>query len=522
MQGFQRTTVALLVIAAGLTQIQAAERPSFSTQALAATQEREPLRYIIKYKELSPSLMSKSDQPAPLSAGKFQSKAAQRLLEQAHAKVLKHLEKQSASVARLTPAQLKQLKANPAVAYVELDPRRYLMAEQVTYGIPMVQADQLSDSNISNMKVCIVDTGYDLGHPDLPSAGITGNDGYGSVDSGNWYTDGNGHGTHVAGTIAALGGNDIGVVGVSPSGNLGLHIVKVFNNNGDWAYGSDLVQAIQQCRDAGSTVISMSLGGGASSTTERNAMDAAYQAGVLVVAAAGNDGNSSLSYPASYDSVVSVAAVDSSGNRASFSQYNNQVEVSAPGVDVRSTTPGNTYSTYSGTSMATPHASAVYALVWSQHRQCTAQQIRKVVNLTAQDRGTSGRDAYYGYGIVKAKQASDLIDQQGCDASGGGGGNAQEKTYSNLAAARGAWLYQSVNVPSGTQRLVVSISGGSGDADLYTRLGSRPTTSQWTCRPYKNGNQETCTHENPAAGTWHIGLRGYAAFSGVTMNWRYE
>ena len=521
MQRLQRMTVALLVMAAGLAQVQAAEQPSFSTQALEAIQEQGPLRYIIKYKELSPALMGKADQPAPLSAGKFQRQAAQRLIEQVHAKVLMHLESQSASVARLTPAQLKQLKANPAVAYVELDPRRYLMAEQVPYGISMVQADQLSDSNIANMKVCIVDTGYDLGHPDLPSAGITGDDGYGSVDSGTWYTDGHGHGTHVAGTIAALGGNDIGVVGVSPSGNLGLHIVKVFNDNGYWAYGSDLVQAIQQCRDAGSTVISMSLGGGASSTTERNAMDAAHQNGVLVVAAAGNDGNSSLSFPASYDSVVSVAAVDSSGNHARFSQYNSQVEVAAPGVGVRSTIPGGNYANYSGTSMATPHVSAVYALVWSQHRQCTAQQIRKVVNSTAEDRGSAGRDAYYGFGIVKARQASDLIAEKGCDATGGGV-DAKEKTYENLSAARGKWLYQSVKVPSGATRLTVRISGGSGDADLYTRFGSRPTTRSWNCRPYLPGNQETCTQENPAAGTWYIGVRAYSAFSGVTMNWRYE
>ena len=101
------------------------------------------------------------------------------------------------------------------------------------------------------------------------------------------------------------------------------------------------------------------------------------------------------SYPASYDSVVSVAAVDSSGNHASFSQYNNQVEVAAPGVGVRSTLPGNRYASYNGTSMATPHVSAVYALVWSQHRQCTPAQIRRVVNITAEDRGTPGRDPYY-------------------------------------------------------------------------------------------------------------------------------
>src|SRR5690606_3054720 len=151
---------------------------------------------------------------------------------------------------------------------------------------------------------------------------------------------------------------------------------------------------------------------------------------VLVVAAAGNSGSSALSYPASYDSVVSVAAVASRGNRASFSQYNSQVEVAAPGVAVRSTTPGNTYASYNGPSMATPHVSAVYAKVWSQHRQCTAQQIRKVVNSTAEDRGSAGRDNYYGFGIVKAKRASDLIAQRGCDAAGSGG-NAEERTYEN-------------------------------------------------------------------------------------------
>lgn len=520
MQRFSRSTLALLLMGASFSHAQAADTPSFTANAKAAVDQQQPPRYIIKYKELAPSLAGKAGQLAPLSGGQFESQAAQRLLSQAQVQPLMHLDSQAASVARLTSAQLKQLKANPAVDYVELDPRRYLMAEQVPYGIPMVQANQLSDGNISSMKVCIVDTGYDLGHQDLPSAGVTGNDGYGGVDSGNWYEDGNGHGTHVAGTISALGGNDVGVVGVSPSGNLGLHIVKVFNNNGGWAYGSDLVMAIQQCRTAGSTVISMSLGGGASSVTERNAMDAAYQNGVLVVAAAGNNGTGALSYPASYDSVVSVAAVDSSGNRASFSQYNNQVEVAAPGVAVRSTTPGNNYASFNGTSMATPHVSAVYALVWSQHRQCSAAQIRNAVNATAEDRGTSGRDPNYGYGIVKAKRASDLIAQGGCDASGGD--NGQEQTYTNLSAARGAWVYYSVNVPSGSKRLTVTTSGGTGDADLYTRFGSRPTQSQWNCRPYLDGSQETCTLENPTAGTWHIGAHAYAAFSGMTLNWRYE
>ncbi len=95
-------------------------------------------------------------------------------------------------------------------------------------------------------------------------------------------------------------------------------------------------------------------------------------------------------------------------------------------------------------------------------------------------------------------------------------------TESNLSAAKGSWLYFPVNVPAGTGQLDVSISGGTGDADLYVRQGSNPTTSTYNCRPYKNGNSETCSFSNPAASTWYIGIRAYSAFSGVTLNWSYQ
>ncbi|OHU85372.1 MULTISPECIES: S8 family serine peptidase [Pseudoalteromonas] len=320
----------------------------------------------------------------------------------------------NAVVMNVTPQKLAELKANPQVANVEVDPKRYLMAESTPYGINMVQANQLADTMSGNRKVCIMDTGYTLNHPDLPSTGITGNDGHGSNDTGNWYNDGNGHGTHVAGTIAAIGGNGQGVVGVNPSGQLGLHIVKVFNDQGQWAYGSDLIKAIEQCEASGANVTSMSLGGSGSSTAERNAFQQSYDRGVLHIAAAGNSGNSSLSYPASYDAVVSVAAVDSSENKASFSQYNNQVEIAAPGVGVNSTWNNNGYKSISGTSMATPHVSGVAALVWSHYPECTNDEIRKVLNATAKDKGAPGRDTSYGHGIVQAKAAYDYIAQNGC------------------------------------------------------------------------------------------------------------
>jgi subtilisin family serine protease len=325
------------------------------------------------------------------------------------AKVVKRLPNSNAMAVVLTPNQKKRLANDSSVQSIEVDPKRYLLSESTPYGITMVQALQLSDSASVNQKVCIMDTGYTLNHADLPSAGVTGDDGYGSNDTGNWYNDGNGHGTHVAGTIAAIGNNNQGVVGVNPSGTLGLHIVKVFNDSGSWAYGSDLIQAINQCKNAGATVISMSLGGGASSSAEQAAFDSAYASGILNVAAAGNDGNSTMSYPASYSSVMSVAAVDSSGNVANFSQYNAQVEIAAPGVGVNSTYNNGGYKSLSGTSMAAPHVSGVAALVWGNNPNCTVQQIRNGLNSSAQDKGSSGRDNYYGYGIVKAKDADNYL-----------------------------------------------------------------------------------------------------------------
>lgn len=233
---------------------------------------------------------------------------------------------------------LEGLSRNPNIAYIEEDVKRYPLAQTSPYGIAMVQADQVSAGNAGTRKVCIIDSGYELGHEDLQSGNVAGHNDPGG--SGNWYTDENSHGTHVAGTIAALN-NSVGVVGVVPNGNLQLFIVKVFGASG-WSYSSSLVDALSKCRNAGSHVVSMSLGGSFSSKTEDNAFKNAYAAGVLSIAAAGNDGNTRKSYPASYASVVSVAAVDSSKALASFSQRNDAVEIAAPGVGVRSTVPTGT------------------------------------------------------------------------------------------------------------------------------------------------------------------------------------
>lgn len=255
----------------------------------------------------------------------------------------KHVElsKLDAMAVSVPSAALNGLRNNPNIVLVEEDSKRYLLSSQyepgTPYGITQVQADLVSDAGAGAVKVCIIDSGYDLGHPDLPTSGVTGR--YDS-GSGNWYTDENGHGTHVAGTIAALT-NGEGVVGVLPSGNVNLHIVKVFSASG-WSYSSSLIAAADQCATEGAQVINMSLGGSRANKTEERGFTQLANAGVLSIAAAGNDGNTRHSYPASYDAVVSVAAVDSTETIAAFSQQTNQVELAGPGVAVLSSVPRGT------------------------------------------------------------------------------------------------------------------------------------------------------------------------------------
>jgi serine protease len=234
---------------------------------------------------------------------------------------------------------LQGLQNNPNVVYIEADAERHPMAQTVPYGIPLVQAPAAwsAGGTGSNVLVCVIDSGINPGHEDLGN--ITG--GYPS----NWNSDTCGHGTHVAGSVGALN-NTRGVVGVAPDAS--FYIVRVFAGGTDgcgWAYSSTLIDAANRCKTAADAqgkrlVINMSLGGGQSSITESNGFANLYNTGsVLSIAAAGNAGNTTKSYPASYPSVMSVAAVDSNKALAGFSQRNDQVEIAAPGVDVLSTMP---------------------------------------------------------------------------------------------------------------------------------------------------------------------------------------
>lgn len=480
----------------------------------------------------------------------------------------------SASFSGKALSQVKGLLNNPNIHLIEIDQPRYLlspasnttvvtttsesstnstyqdddgspMLTQVTpYAVYQAQADQLTFNTDAGIKVCIIDSGLDATASDFNWNNINGDDDSGT---GNWNENGGPHGTHVAGTIAAAK-NDIGVVGMAPA--VDLHIIKVFNEDG-WGYSSDLTSATQLCQEAGANIISMSLGGTGSSQTEQDAFQAFADAGGLSVAAAGNDGNNTRSYPAGYSAVMMVGAVDSDNNIADFSQYpkcstgflfnkkeDNQacVEISAGGVNTLSTYPegmatlaslsadevnydssamenlgevtnatsyymgtaeaidssangkvclidrgtntfydkvancensggigaviinnvsgvlsatlgttndttipaigadfddksallsassisidigSSNYGYMSGTSMATPAVSGVAALVWSNHNQCSGEEIRQALIQSALYPGTepSEHDVYFGYGLVQAAAANQYLTDNPC------------------------------------------------------------------------------------------------------------
>ena len=285
---------------------------------------------------------------------KFNNPAARNAVRGAGGSIALELPGHQAFAANIPAAAVAGLSHNPNVDYIEEDAIRHPSGETVPYGIDAVQArdvwdanrDGIVDTNASTgagIKVCIIDSGLDATHPDFQRANIAGTDD--PTGTGLWSKDSCHHGTHVAGTIAAS--NDgTGVVGVSP-GAASLHIVKVFGGDAadagcDWAYSSSLVAALDKCTAAGAKVVSMSLGGPTKSRLEDSAFAKAYTSGVLSIAAAGNDGTGvgvRISYPASYASVMSVAAVNEQGLVATFSQQNSDVEIAAPGVHVLSSVP---------------------------------------------------------------------------------------------------------------------------------------------------------------------------------------
>jgi thermitase len=248
--------------------------------------------------------------------------------------------------------------------------------------------------------VGIIDTGIDAGHEDLAGrVGACGSAAQGLVTDGD-CSDGEGHGTHVAGTIGAIADNGLGIAGVAFGAP--LIVCRALGADGSGTV-ADIAACMRWSRDKGARVISMSLGGPPSETlaaAARTAYARGGRAGSLIVAAAGNDGDATVSYPAGLPQVVSVAAVGPTDAVAPFSNENPDVELAAAGVDVISTRRGGGYVRESGTSMATPHVAAAAALLWGADRSATAARIRAKLDAAVDDLGAPGRDPAYGFGVL--------------------------------------------------------------------------------------------------------------------------
>jgi len=307
---------------------------------------------------------------------------------------------------------IAKLKDRPEIAYIENDITMHAIAQETAWGVQRIGADHVWSTNTGKgVNVAILDTGVDYDHPDL-AGNIAGGINY----AGSWWKDGStnklywddkyGHGSYCAGIVAALN-NNIGVVGVAPGAR--LWVVKVLGDDG-YGYISDIIQGLEWCVDNRIDIASMSFGAAEYSESLANACNAAYDAGVLLVAAAGNEKGGPVIYPAAYESVIAVSATNTNDVIADFSSIGPEVELAAPGVSIKSTYRSGGYAIGSGTSMACPHVAGAAALAWAADPSLTAEQIRIRLRQTAEDLGAAGRDNLYGYGLVNASAASQAAD----------------------------------------------------------------------------------------------------------------
>ena len=460
---------------------------------------------------------------------------------------------------------MRKLAADPNVEYVEVDrlntirltPNDTRYGEQWGYsGTYGIKANQAWDvTNGAGSVVAVLDTGI-TAHSDLAANLLPGydfindttvsNDGNGRdndpSDPGDWVSanqcggihaaqGSSWHGTHVAGTIAAVTNNAKGVAGVA----YGAKIVPVRVLGTCGGYDSDIADAIIWA--SGGTVsgvpananpaevINLSLGGsGACGSTTQAAINGAVSRGTTLVIAAGNDNtNVSNASPANCNNVIAVASTTSTGARSSFSNYGALIDIAAPGSNILSplnsgtTTPGTeSYAAYNGTSMATPHVAGVVALLQAvSTTPKTPAQVEALIKANVTPFPSTPSQSI-GPGILNAKAVVDA-------ANGGGNPNPGGTVLNNgvpitgLSGAASSTQFFTVQVPAGASNLVIASSGGTGDADMYVRAGSQPTTSTYDCRPYKTGNAESCSFATPVAGTYHVMLSAYSAFSGVSL-----
>lgn len=306
---------------------------------------------------------------------------------------------------------IARLKKDKRVKYVEENKRIKLCSVpndnyyNLQWALPEIKAEaawEKAGNGSEQVLIAVLDSGVDVYHPDLKNR--LDSRGYNFVNQNSDISDPIGHGTAVSSLIAAETNNGLGIAGAGGQADFRILALKTADQDG-YSYLSDIVAAINYAIEQGAEVINLSMGSSNYFDIENEAIQRAISQGITVVASAGNEGSSTYDYPASYPGVISVGAIDQQGEVASFSNYNDRVDLVAPGVDLLSCAPGNRYDYEQGTSFSAPLVTATAALLKAMDPTLTPAAIGNYICSSASDAGVAGRDDSYGHGVLNMEQA---------------------------------------------------------------------------------------------------------------------
>ena len=322
-----------------------------------------------------------------------------------------------------------KLALNPSVEFVERDSQvSFVSSDSLesaeyseSWGMEVIGAEMVHSSEFTGkgIKIAVLDTGVDYKHPDLR---LNYNGGYDFINDDDDPMDDNGHGTHVAGIIAAAKDGK-GVLGVAPEAE--IYAVKVSDSRGKGSF-SGLIKGIDWAIEHDIDIVTMSITGTGGTKALQKAVQLAYEEhGIILVAAVGNGGSGEVLYPAAYDEVIGVGSVTQDNEKSSFSRSGDEVELVAPGSGIKSAAIGGKYRVSSGTSMATPFVTGAAALVLESDEhlwesigivdgdgEWTNDEVRSVLRETAIDLGEDGSDEDFGYGLLNL-EFPEIAESQG-------------------------------------------------------------------------------------------------------------